>query len=104
MALGEVTEWLKVLAWKAGVPQKGTEGSNPSLSARVCTYKAASPRCFVSAYGFGLKPCFPPESGYIKTPLKGPVLERFKPTQSADIHNNIRPFVLFVISEKIRYL
>ena len=28
-----MTEWLKVLAWKAGVPQKGTEGSNPSLSA-----------------------------------------------------------------------
>ena len=32
---GEMTEWTKVLAWKAGVPQKGTEGSNPSLSAQV---------------------------------------------------------------------
>ena len=30
--LGEVTEWLKVLAWNAGVV-KATEGSNPSLTA-----------------------------------------------------------------------
>ncbi len=29
----EVTEWLKVLAWKVSVPQKGTGGSNPFLSA-----------------------------------------------------------------------
>ena len=29
---GEVTEWLKVLAWNAGVV-KATEGSNPSLTA-----------------------------------------------------------------------
>ena len=27
-----MTEWLKVLAWKASVPYPGTEGSNPSLS------------------------------------------------------------------------
>jgi hypothetical protein len=26
-------EWLNWHAWKACVPQKGTEGSNPSLSA-----------------------------------------------------------------------
>ena len=31
---GEVTEWLKVLAWNAGVV-KATEGSNPSLTAIV---------------------------------------------------------------------
>jgi hypothetical protein len=31
---GEVTEWLKVHAWKACVPQKGTGGSNPFLSAK----------------------------------------------------------------------
>ncbi len=31
---GEVTEWSKVLAWKVSVPQKGTGGSNPFLSAR----------------------------------------------------------------------
>ena len=30
---GEVPEWPNGLAWKASVPQKGTEGSNPSLSA-----------------------------------------------------------------------
>jgi hypothetical protein len=30
---GEVTEWLKVHAWKVCVRQKRTEGSNPSLSA-----------------------------------------------------------------------
>lgn len=30
---GEVAEWLKVLAWKASVPHKGTAGSNPALSA-----------------------------------------------------------------------
>lgn len=30
---GEVTEWSKVLAWKVSVPQKGTGGSNPFLSA-----------------------------------------------------------------------
>ncbi len=31
---GEVTEWLKVLAWKASVPlDRGTPGSNPGLSA-----------------------------------------------------------------------
>lgn len=29
-----MSEWFKVLAWKAGVPQKGTRGSNPRLSAR----------------------------------------------------------------------
>ena len=33
--IGEVTEWLKVHAWKACVPYPGTEGSNPSLSALV---------------------------------------------------------------------
>ena len=33
-ASGEVTEWSKVLAWKVSVPQKGTGGSNPFLSAR----------------------------------------------------------------------
>ena len=31
--IGEVTEWLKVHAWKACVRRKRTEGSNPSLSA-----------------------------------------------------------------------
>ena len=30
---GGVTEWSKVLAWKASVPPCGTEGSNPSPSA-----------------------------------------------------------------------
>ncbi len=33
MTIGEVQEWLNWHAWKACVPQKGTEGSNPSLSA-----------------------------------------------------------------------
>ena len=32
---GEVTEWPKVYDWKSYVPQKGTEGSNPPLSARI---------------------------------------------------------------------
>ena len=32
--IGEVTEWLKEPAWKASVPQKGTGGSNPPLSAK----------------------------------------------------------------------
>ena len=32
--IGEVTEWLKVLAWNAGVV-KATEGSNPSLTAII---------------------------------------------------------------------
>lgn len=32
---GEVTEWSKVLAWKVSVPQKGTKGSNPFLSAQT---------------------------------------------------------------------
>ncbi len=32
-APGEVTERPKVYDWKSYVPQKGTEGSNPSLSA-----------------------------------------------------------------------
>jgi hypothetical protein len=30
---GEVSEWLKEHAWKVCIPQKGIEGSNPSLSA-----------------------------------------------------------------------
>ena len=30
---GEMSEWLKELAWKACVPHKGTVGSNPTLSA-----------------------------------------------------------------------
>ena len=33
-APGEMSEWLKEHAWKVCVPLKGTEGSNPSLSAR----------------------------------------------------------------------
>ena len=32
---GEVSEWLKEHAWKVCIPQKGIEGSNPSLSART---------------------------------------------------------------------
>ena len=32
---GQMAEWLKAHAWKACVPQKGTEGSNPSLSAET---------------------------------------------------------------------
>jgi hypothetical protein len=32
---GEVQEWLNWHAWKACVPLKGTEGSNPSLSANA---------------------------------------------------------------------
>ncbi len=35
LASGEVTEWSKVLAWKVSVPQKGTGGSNPFLSATL---------------------------------------------------------------------
>ena len=31
---GEVTEWPIVHDWKSCVPYKGTEGSNPSLSAK----------------------------------------------------------------------
>ena len=30
---GEVTEWPKVYDWKSYVPQKGTAGSTPALSA-----------------------------------------------------------------------
>jgi hypothetical protein len=33
MPFGEVTEWPKVYDWKSYVPQKGTAGSNPALSA-----------------------------------------------------------------------
>jgi hypothetical protein len=32
---GEVAERLKAHDWKSCVPQKGTEGSNPSLSAMI---------------------------------------------------------------------
>ena len=32
---GEMQEWLNWHAWKACVPLKGTEGSNPSLSATM---------------------------------------------------------------------
>ncbi len=35
---GEVLEWLKRHAWKACIPQKGIEGSNPSLSAKRIFY------------------------------------------------------------------
>ena len=35
MITGEVQEWLNWHAWKACVPLKGTEGSNPSLSAKL---------------------------------------------------------------------
>ncbi len=30
---GELSEWFKEHAWKVCIPQKGIEGSNPSLSA-----------------------------------------------------------------------
>ena len=32
---GEMAEWFKAHAWKACILQKGIEGSNPSLSARL---------------------------------------------------------------------
>ena len=38
-SVGEVTEWLKVLAWKVSVLlDRGTEGSNPSLSANFIIF------------------------------------------------------------------
>ena len=30
---GDLSEWLKEHAWKVCIPQKGIEGSNPSVSA-----------------------------------------------------------------------
>ena len=33
--IGEVTEWPKVYDWKSYVPQKGTAGSTPALSAII---------------------------------------------------------------------
>ncbi len=42
---GEVPEWLIGHAWRACVLQKGTEGSNPSLSA-----KRAEPRRLHAAF------------------------------------------------------
>ena len=35
---GELSEWFKEHAWKVCIPQKGIEGSNPSLSARKIFY------------------------------------------------------------------
>lgn len=32
---GEMTEWLKVRAWKVRIPQKGIVGSNPAFSAKL---------------------------------------------------------------------
>ena len=32
---GEMTEWLKVHAWKVCMPQKGIVGSNPAFSAKL---------------------------------------------------------------------
>ena len=32
---GEMTEWLKVRAWKVRIPQKGIVGSNPAFSADI---------------------------------------------------------------------
>ena len=40
---GEVQEWLNWHAWKACVPRKGTEGSNPSLSAKFLNFKRFIP-------------------------------------------------------------
>ena len=39
---GEVTEWFKERAWKVRTPQKGVEGSNPSLSAQGKKHIATS--------------------------------------------------------------
>ena len=33
-----MAEWLKAHAWKACTLQKGVEGSNPSLSAKITVY------------------------------------------------------------------
>ena len=35
MTFGEMTEWLKVRAWKVRIPQKGIVGSNPAFSAKI---------------------------------------------------------------------
>ena len=32
---GDLSEWLKEHAWKVCIPQKGIEGSNPSVSAKL---------------------------------------------------------------------
>ena len=42
-AKGEMQEWLNWHAWKACVPQKGTGGSNPPLSATP-DYSRSAPR------------------------------------------------------------
>ena len=44
VVIGEVTEWPKVHAWKACVPLKGTEGSNPSLSDCLFSVDGWAPR------------------------------------------------------------
>jgi hypothetical protein len=36
-ANGDLSEWLKEHAWKVCIPQKGIEGSNPSVSAFIST-------------------------------------------------------------------
>src|SRR5436190_20034473 len=33
LKIGDLSEWLKEHAWKVCIPQKGIEGSNPSVSA-----------------------------------------------------------------------
>lgn len=45
---GEVTEWFKERAWKVRTPQKGVEGSNPSLSAKGKVAREAS--IFIEAF------------------------------------------------------
>ena len=38
-ATREVSEWLKEHAWKACIPLKGIEGSNPFLSAKKTNFR-----------------------------------------------------------------
>lgn len=49
---GGLSEWLKERAWKARIPQKGIEGSNPSSSAHLKPTLEFFSRLFLFTYLF----------------------------------------------------
>jgi hypothetical protein len=52
LKIGDLSEWLKEHAWKVCIPQKGIEGSNPSVSADR-HLKANTGKHFIVIIGVG---------------------------------------------------
>jgi hypothetical protein len=119
--LGGVPEWLKGPVSKTGVPHRGTEGSNPSSSARACRQilgnvgqrvqaggpgglstsatptflrtwpDSPGPRRLPGDCRHGLMGLLPPGKTRVPTSPTSPVIHRHKPTDAVRCSNGGHP-------------